>query len=485
MLDVLLVYPPYTYPRKSPPLGLGYLASVLERAGFSVKIIDMSPLRMELGDLEEEIMLTKPSIIGISFMTNQYRIAVEIASLAKEVKPGTPVIVGGPHASALPHEILQEGPVDFVVIGEGENTMLELVPVLLNGVPEFDHIAGIAYRKDNSIIRTGFREFIQDLDSLPFPAWHLLPVERYCVPSTGGDPNQRVFSLITSRGCPAQCTFCDSHTIFGRRFRDRSAKNIFDEIVYLKDSFGATQFDFADDTITINKQRIYDFCNLILEHDLKITWMCNARVTTVKKDMLELMRRAGCVRMDFGVESGDPKVLKAMKKGISLKAAKLAHKWAHEVGMTTGSFVMVGNVGEDLSSVEKTARLMEDINSDISVSIATPFPGTELYQIAKANGWLQVHDWSRYVTSPTALPGYEPVMVTDKMNQQEILDAFYYLQSRFLKKKLQIRYGKRFYLNPRFYTGDLLRVRSWQQLKQKAGLAKAVLSGLVRKGLAR
>jgi radical SAM superfamily enzyme YgiQ (UPF0313 family) len=128
---------------------------------------------------------------------------------------------------------------------------------------------------------------------------------------------------------------------------------------------------------------------------------------------------------------------------------------------------------------------MEDINSDISVSIATPFPGTELYQIAKANGWLRVHDWSRYVTSPTGLPGYEPVMVTDKMNQQEILDAFYYLQSRFLKKKLQIRYGKRFYLHPRFYTSDLLRIRSWQELKHKAGLAKAVLGAFVRKGLSR
>ena len=481
MIDVLLIYPAYSYPRKSLPLGLGYLAGVLNKAGFSVKIIDMSPLKMSLPDLEREVKSLKPKVAGISFMTNQYGVAVNISKLVKAVNSSIPVVVGGPHVSALPHEILKENSVDFVVIGEGENTTLELVSTLLDGANNFDEISGIAYKRGDDVVTTPPREYIKNLDSIPFPAWHLFPMDKYSILPTGGNPSKQVFSLITSRGCPARCIFCDSHTIFGRSFRARSAKNIFEEVLYLKDTFNATQFDFADDTITINRQRIYDLCNLILEHNLDIAWMCNARVTTVDKDMLQLMKKAGCVRIEFGVESGDPNVLKIMKKGISLEKVKLAHQWANEAGITTGTFVMVGNVGEDFSSVEKTAQLLENIESDIYVSIATPFPGTELYQIAKANGWLRIHDWSKYVTAPTSTPGYKPVMVTDKMNQEEILRAFFYLHSRFIKNKLQMRYGKRFFLNPRFYTSDLFRVENWRDVKHKAKLAKSLLQRFYKK----
>lgn len=481
MVDILLIYPPYSYPRKSPPLGLAYIASVLEKANYSVKILDMSPLRIELEDLQREIMHIKPKVVGISFMTNQYGVAIKVSKLVKAIDSKIPVIVGGPHATALPCEMLENGGVDFVVIGEGEVTICELASELLKGGNNFESIAGIAYKKDGKLMVTERREFIKNLDSVPFPAWHLLPIDRYSVIREGGDIREKVLPILDSRGCPYQCIFCDSHTVLGRRFRSRSARNIFEEIVYLKARYNLTQFDFVDDTLTIDRKKLIELCNLLLQENLRINWMCNARVDTVDLEMLDLMEKAGCVRIDLGVESGDKDVLKAIKKGTTLDQIKIAHNLVHQAGIKINTFVMVGNLGEDFSSVKKTVKLMEDIpHDDCNVSIATPFPGTELYRIAQENGWLRVTDWSRYVTAPTYLPGYRPIMITDKMGEDDVLKAFFYVHSNFIKEKLEFRYGKRFYFNPRFYAGDLLRVRSWRDLIHKGELAWALISSIFK-----
>ena len=478
MTDILLVYPPYTYTRKSPPLGLAYIASALEGAGYSVKILDMSAVGMDWVDFISQVKRIRPRIAGISFMTNQFKEAIKASLILKEINSEVPIIVGGPHASALPGEILSNDSIDFVVIGEGENTMRELVAHLLNGEDRCSQISGIAYRdKDTGeTVLTAPREFISDLDSLPFPAWHLLAIERYSVLATGAQAAKRIVTILSSRGCPNQCIFCDSHTVFGRKFRARSAENIFAEVMYLKEKFNISQFDFADDTITIDKERMMKLCNLIIDSNLMINWMCNVRVNTVDGQMLGIMRRAGCVRVDLGVESGDTMVLAAIKKGITLERIKLAHKLAQASGIKTNSFLMVGNLREDFNSVKKTVEFVRDFVEDANVAIATPYPGTELYQVAKSNGWLRESDWSRFVTSPTYLPDYHPVMVTDKMNEDQILQAFFYVHSKLVKKKFETRYGKCFYLNPHFYSDKLFNIRDSRDFFYKLKLIWSTLA---------
>jgi len=457
MTDILLVYPPYTYPKKSPPLGLAYIASVLERVGYSVKIVDMSPIGINYSDLAKIFDRIRPQIVGISFMTSQFCEALKASKVAKCANPAIPVIVGGPHVSALPEEVLSNDSIDFVVIGEGEDTMVELVSELLNDTREFGEIAGIAYKegKTNRIVKTPSRKFIKDLDSIPFPAWHLLPVEKYSITGIGTDTSALGLNILSSRGCPNHCIFCDSHTVFGRCFRGRSAKNIFDEIIYLRDKYKISQFDFADDTMTISRERLYEFCALLLGEGPCIRWMCNARVNTVDLEMLDLMKKAGCARVDFGVESCVESVLRVIKKGITLEQVRSAHKLANQLGLKTTSFFMVGNIGEDLDSVKKSIEMASEFAENISVSVATPFPGTELYRIAKSNRWIRITDWSRYVTSPTYSPGYRPVMVTDKMGQDEILEAYFYAYSRMVKNKFRAKYGKRFFLNPHFFSDKI------------------------------
>ncbi|MFH0780019.1 MAG: radical SAM protein [Parcubacteria group bacterium] len=481
MENILLIYPPYTYTRKNPPLGLAYLAGALEKDGFKPKIIDMSAIGLDYSQLEKEIIELKPKIVGISFMTNQYGEMLKVAALVKKCDPKISTVVGGPHASALPEESLKNDAIDFVVVGEGENTLLELTKQIFAADFDLNKIKGLAFKNGEQIFINEKRPFIEKLDEIPLPAWHLLQIDKYSVLASGGDMNKILLPIISSRGCPNQCIFCDSHSIFGRCFRSRSAENILQEIILLKDKYGVTQFDFVDDTITVDKERIRKLCDLFLQNNLNIKWMCNARVNTVNPEILNLMKKAGCVRIDLGVESGDQSVLNAIKKGITLEQIKYAHKIAQDAGIQTNSFVMVGNLGENLASVHKTVDLICDFAEDINVAIATPFPGTELYQVAKKNGWLRVFDWSKYVTSPTYLPDYRPIMVTDKMDEKEIMKSFYFVHSRFVKKKFQARYGKYFYFNPKFYTNNLFKVNSFDELLHRGGMLFRLVFQLFKK----
>lgn len=446
--NILLIYPKYTYPRKSPPLGLAYLASFVRKEGYRPLVIDLNIDDYSDEGFSQLVKRQDPLVVGISFMTNQYREASRLSNLLKKALPTTYIAVGGPHVSALPKEILRECPaIDFSVIGEGEVTLLELVNELDSGERDFHHIDGLCFRDKGAIIQTRPRDLIKDVDSLPFPAWDLIKLQEYSVFSI---QEGNTFALLSSRGCPYHCIFCDSNTIFGRNFRGRSARNIFSEIEFLHQIYGMRQFDFVDDMITMKKDRIKELCRLIKGSDIPFKWMANARVNTIDEEILRVMKESGCIRIDVGVESGDPSVRERVKKGITNEQIINAHKWAKKIGLQIGAFTMVGNLGETMGSVKMTAELLKDIGEDVMVSIACPFPGTELYQIAKENGYLKVKDWSRYVTSPTYLKDYKPIMITDRMNQKEILNAYYYLHSFFVKRKFQARYGKYFFVNPLF-----------------------------------
>lgn len=449
--DILLIYPSYSYPRKSPPLGLAYLAAYIEEAGFKPHSHDLNVYPINNKDFVV-LLKSRPWImVGLSFMTNQFAEAQRLSTLVKKVLPDIPLVAGGPHPSSIPERTLRELPaLDIVVKGEGEKTLEELAVALQRGA-DFTSIKGLCVRRNGEIIENEGRPLIANLDDLPFPAWKHFDLRKYNVFSIEEANNSPVFALLSSRGCPNICTFCDSHTIFGRKFRARSAQNIFKEITYLHNTYGMLTFDFVDDLITMNKDRVLELCRLIRQSAIPFRWMANARVNTVDRDMLVAMKDNGCVRVDFGVETGDPHVRKLMRKNITDKQIIDAHQIARDIGLSTGSFTMVGNIGETKDSARMTVGLLKQIGDDVMVSIACPFPGTELFRIAKEKGFINSEDWKRYVTSPTYTSGYHPVMRTEFLTEDEILESFYYIHSFFARRKFQRRFGRHFFLNPSFY----------------------------------
>jgi radical SAM superfamily enzyme YgiQ (UPF0313 family) len=457
MASILLIVPPYLSHSRQLPLGAAYLGSFLMKKGHSVSIIDMKPLGLTYSEIKSIVENKMPDIIGISAVTVQIKGALIIAEMIKQVDKSIPVIIGGVHASSLPGEVLSNKSVDFIVIGEGEVTFSELIDNLLSTKSAFEEIKGIGFRRNNEIKITAQRPLISDLDSLPFPLWEELPLEKYSLGILGGWEKLPVFPLIGTRGCPYRCTFCASDSVFRRVYRSRSAKNIFDEITFLMKKFKAKQFDFVDDTLTINKKELIGLCDMIINAGLDIRWGCNARVDTVDEEILYKLREAGCTSIDFGIESGDPEILKSLKKGINLDQVKKAHHLAKKTGLIVTSFFMVGNPGEDWQSVEKTANFPGEIETDYpACAITTPFPGTEIYETAKKNGWIKVTDWDMYNTTPHLIQNYEPVMVNGVLSQEEILKAYYYINAKFAKIKLRTRYGRFFFFNHRFYKNEVV-----------------------------
>ncbi|MDD5488984.1 MAG: radical SAM protein, partial [Candidatus Omnitrophica bacterium] len=221
---------------------------------------------------------------------------------------------------------------------------------------------------------------------------------------------------------------------------------------------GTHNFDFVDDTLTLEKERLLGLCDLIISRGLRINWICNARVNGFDDDMALKLKEAGCRNVCFGVESGDPEVWKTVNKAVTREEILSAHRAARRAGLIVTSFFMVGNVGESRESIDKTIKFMNEIETDYpTCSIATPYPGTEMYRMGQANGWIRVREWDEYVTTPHVKMDYRPVWTNGIMSEKEILDAYYLVNSRIISKKLVTRYGRLYYLNPRFYKNEIVR----------------------------
>jgi len=304
------------------------------------------------------------------------------------------------------------------------------------------------------------------------PAWDMLPVERYGASSVGGDAAQRTFAVLSSRGCTNRCVFCDSHSVFGRRFRGRTAGHIFDEVMLLHRRYGAAQVDFVDDTITIDRKRLSELCDMLIAAGVPVKWMANARVDTVTRDIIFRMKRAGCVRLDFGVESGSAELRRKLKKNITDDQIANAHMWAHEAGIVTTSFFIVGSPWETWDTLRATARLIDEIGTDYpGICVATPFPGTELYRTAVEHGLLEVSDWERFETVPHLARNYRPVMRAFEMSSDEIMKGYYWLNSRVVTRKLAAKYGRFFWLNPLLLRDRVFCVRTPAEFAEKLRMA--------------
>jgi radical SAM superfamily enzyme YgiQ (UPF0313 family) len=301
----------------------------------------------------------------------------------------------------------QEAAVDIVVRGEGEQTLLELAQHSANS-DSFHEIDGITFKNnDGQIIQTPNRDFIQNLDELPFPAYKYIPLEKYKIFGKTHLP------VMTSRGCPYQCAFCVASQVFGAKFRARSPKNVVDEIEWLRDVHGADGISFQDDTLTIGRNRILEICEEMKNRNIDLPWDCRTRVDQVSKEVLTKMREAHCREVAFGIESGSQKMLDTMKKGTTVEQNERAIKWAKEAGISVAIYVMVGYPGETRDTVKQTLDFVRRVEPDGTwLCIAVPYPGSELHALVESLGWKMAEDWSLYDSMNTVfenplLPGEE------------------------------------------------------------------------------
>jgi len=475
-VKILLLHPPTSSHHPEPPLGIGYIGAVLKSQGHEIRILDMEPLGMDFPELPEVIEQFSPRLVGVSFMTSQYSYAMTCFAAARSGAPGAATVAGGVHVSALPVDVMRNPDIDFAVMGEGEITLSELAGALDGGTAEWRKIPGLVFRGVGGTVVNTPRGLIENLDDLPMPLWEELGRAKYTDIPTGLGKEVEFFPLITGRGCPNNCNFCASSVVFHRKLRTRSPENVFHEMELLHDRFGARHFNFLDDTLTIRRNDVMRLCKMVVEACWDIEWRCTARVDTVDLELLRQMKRAGCRMVTYGVESGDPQILRNIGKRIDLGKVKGAFRLTREAGLQSMGLFMVGNLGETRVSVQKTIDFIKELDADfVSCSILIPYPGTEIYEISKARGWLREDDWDKYVSTPHAIKDFRPVALTGSMNEEELLDAYYSVVRSFSHAKMRRSYGNCYYLNPYFYKKEVWNRISAGGVKQYFSLLRRVI----------
>jgi len=395
MCRVLLVNPHETQQAgfSNPPLGLLYLAGNLLKNGFEVKLVDGCLEGKEA--VKDAIEKFRPEIVGITCLTPGRKKALEIAEMAKNFDANVKVVMGGAHPTIMHKQIMENYPcVDYIVLGEGEETLLEIAqgqdPARINGV---------VYRDNGKIVKTPPREYIQNLDNIPMPAWHLLELNKYPAIDHGvyrGINLAEVprISIIFSRGCKGHCDFCSTWWIW-KGWRHRSAKNMADEIELLYRDHGIRHFCFADDAMTVDRQATIEFCDEIIDRQLNIVFHVTTRTDCVDEVVLEKLKAAGCYKISFGIETGSPALLEKMCKENDIANAERAIKLSKKAGLLATALLIIGNVGETKETVRDTIRFLRRTKPDDIGCVGGLWilPGTKLYQACKRKGYINDDYW--------------------------------------------------------------------------------------------
>jgi anaerobic magnesium-protoporphyrin IX monomethyl ester cyclase len=392
---VLLINTPYPYEEcPVPPLGLAYLAGILRREKAEVRILDLLMARYSPELLRRELREFQPDVVGATCSTVNFKTASRILRLCKDFDSGVVTAIGGPHATFVAADLIEEAPwIDVVVMGEGDQTVVELVKALTEG-SDLGQVAGMAFRKNGRAVVNAPRPLIKDLDSLPLPARDLLPVSKYRA--------LRVpFTVITSRGCPFGCIFCSAPKMFGRGVRYRNPKLVVDEIEMIHREMGFQEINIVDDTFTVKEPHVQAICQGMRDRNLKITWSVYSRVDTINPRMLNTMREAGCNWVCFGLESGSQKILDTIKKRITTAKSREGVKMAIESGLNVLASFILGLPGEDPETAGQTVGLAKELFDTYKVSygfhLLAPMPGTEVRERANEYGIrILTHNWSRY-----------------------------------------------------------------------------------------
>ena len=381
----------------APSLGIGYIAAVLEQNNYDVDVLDSSALELSYDEIGEEMLKRNPDIVSISALTPTIGAALDAADKIKNVKPDTIVVLGGYHPTFEYENLLkEEESIDVIVRGEGEYTMLELVQKIESG-GDLKDVQGLAFiddtSEDKTIIVTPDRPPIQDLDELPFPAFHLFPMEKYKMLNI----TTNVATIITTRGCPMQCSFCSSAALHGKHLRRRSYENVVDEIEMRLQEQNIDTIAFMDDTFTLDVKFVKNFCEEIKRRGLKFWWGCTSRVDTLSEELLEMMKDAGCITIFMGVESADQQMLDKMNKNITVRKTMNAFKLARKVGIRTIASCVIGMPEDTRESMKKTIDFVSSLKPNYALfSLATPYPGTRFYKETFEKNLIKIRDWSKY-----------------------------------------------------------------------------------------
>lgn len=425
-MKISLLYPKWTtdyglvshFAKKAsvwPPLNLAYLAAVAEKDGHEVNIIDGEVEKMSLDKMVEETSNLNPDIIGITATTPFYHIAVDLARKLKE-KTDIPIAIGGHHITVLRERAFDKA-FDYAFIGEAEKSF----PIFLKEYEKnkkVTNVPGMLYRNGDEIISTGPTEIIQDLDSIPFPARHLLNYKNYYIGTLKG--NKNFTTVMTMRGCPYKCIFCNTD-VFGNKIRKRSPERVVEEIKEIKDKYGINHIIFLDDTFTVDKRHVMDLCDRIVKEDLKITFDCGTRANKIDEELVAKMVEAGMIRISYGLETTDSNIRRIIKKEVPLESYDIANKLTNKYGVETLNSCMIGLPGESEETVRKTLAYLRNSREikQANISIAIPYPGTELYEMARReeNGLkLLTEDFSKYRRYNSA------VMNVGNFTPQDLID---------------------------------------------------------------
>lgn len=394
-MRILLVVPPYALEEcPLPPLSLSYLSGNLLAHGFEVEILDLLMSKVSAGKIRRKLEQYQPQLVGTNGATMTVPAAAKILKICKEFDPRITTVMGGPHVSFAAEDTFHRAPwIDIVVAGEGDVTIVELASALHKGT-DVGEVAGLCLKRNGKAIKTAPRLPIDKLDELPFPARHLLPLSRYHALGSA-------CPVISSRGCPYQCIFCTTPRMFGRKVRFRQPAQVVDEIELIYRQYGFKQINVVDDTFTLNHPHATELCREVIRRNLPIQWSIFSRVDTLTPKLLDLMREAGCVRMLFGVESGNEQVLNTIKKGISLEKIRNGVKQATEAGIGSFASFILGLPGETPERAQETLALAMELaerwGTQYGFHYLSPFPGTELFERAEQMGIRFLSkDWSRY-----------------------------------------------------------------------------------------
>ena len=447
MLKVTLINPPQDTRYPQPPIGLALIAAILEKAGYTVNLLDANALQLNPQMIAERVVDT--DVIGITAMTPTIGTALSIAHHIKQKTPHLKVIMGGPHVTLLPEETLTtSNDIDVIIRGEGDVTIIDLLKSIENQ-QSLSSIEGISYKQNGKIIHTLDRTSIVDMNSLPYPAYHLLPWRKY-KPHPPHGMALPFGAMVTSRGCPYHCAYC-SKPVFGSKFRAQSPERVVEEMVYLKEKFGVREIAFYDDSFTIDKQRVHAIADRIIAKKLKIAWSCETRVNLVDKELLAHMKAAGCYVIAYGIESASPEIIKTIQKDTTIEQVEKAVRAHKEIGLQVIGYFMLGSPGETPQTIQQTINFAQKLKVDFAqFSITTPFPGTELYEIYKRKNPEDI-PWEKFVYAGTDNPA-SPVFESDNLTREDI-------------ERWVSRAYREFYLRPSYIWQRLRRCTNWGEIK--------------------
>ncbi len=457
--NILLIKARYIYKKIHPvhsqniekalPIGLAYITGLLDNEGYRIRVVDYNVSDTPITEILKNF---QSKIVGISFYSLEYKHAEFLFHTIKEYDKNIITIGGGPHPNTIEEKLLENNPdIDFLVVREGEQTILELVQEIL-GSHNYSAVKGIIYRNNGQIIETEPREFIKNLDVLPKIPFHHFDIRKY-FPQAGSFRRLPSHSIVTARGCPYKCNFCNL-SLWGKTIRYRSAENVLAEVDYAVQELGAKEINFCDETFTINRNRALDICKGIIEGNYKIKWKCSTRVDRLDRELLKMMKKAGCFVISLGIESGDNEILNIINKGFTTEHSEKSVKLLREIGIQSAGFFMFNLPWDTMETMERTIRFSRSLDLDyLNFEMTKPFYGTEIRK------YIEENEGKLFIINKKLWNKWEHYSVGNHIFFRRID-----IPEEWIKKRY-VYANRQFYLNPKILWRQLKNVRSYSQVK--------------------